>query len=205
MPLLLFGTPRAFVATICAFALTTSASAQEERRRENPRPQANRGPWNSDLVLFTREGEALGPPRTFVERAGVPCVIRATKDRLIAVFQWFPLHRREAFDRVAVVFSENNGATWSQPEPIVVEGWAERAQRPFDPTLVALADGKLRLYFTCTTPERPLQGIYSAISDDGRTYRFEQGLRFGVEGEKVIDPAVARLGNAWHLYSPIEP
>ena len=43
---------------------------------------------------------------TFVERAGVPCVIRDAKQRLGADFQWFPFDREEAFDKVAVVFSE---------------------------------------------------------------------------------------------------
>jgi hypothetical protein len=206
MSRLLAGTRHALAISLLAPVLTTSTHAQERRPAENQRSHPHTGPWNSDLLLFSSvDGENFDRPRTFVERAGVPCVIRATNDRLIAVFQWFPFHRREAFDRVAVVFSENNGATWNQPEPIVMEGLPERAQRPFDPTLVALEDGKLRLYFTCTTPDRPLQGIYSAISEDGRTYRFEPGLRFAVEGEKVVDAAVARLGKTWHLYSPIEP
>jgi hypothetical protein len=206
MRLLLSRFHRAFIIPICALAILAAARGQEPRAPETRPRDPNRGPWNSDLLLFSsHDGKTFDRPRTFVERAGVPCIIRATKDRLIAVFQWFPFHRPEAFDKVAVVFSENNGASWSQPEPITVDGLPDGAQRPFDPTLVLLKDGKLRLYFTCTTPARPLPGIYSAISDNGRIYRFEPGLRFGVDGEKVVDPAVARIGDTWHLYSPIEP
>jgi hypothetical protein len=191
---------------LIAVTLTLGALAQEQQ--DPPRkPRQFHAPWNNDLVISeSRDGRTFDATerRVFVERGGVPCVMRDGKDRLLAVFQWFPFERREAFDRVAVVISEDEGKTWSKPEPIAVEGLPEGAQRPFDPTLVLLQDGKLRLYFTCTTPQRRIPGIYSAISDDGVKYRFEEGMRFGVEGKKVIDPAIARFRGKWHLISPAD-
>jgi len=202
---ILSGTWRAIIGAIWAVTITTSAVGQGQRPTEN-RPDPRRGPWNSDLLIFTsRDGENFEGSKKFVERGGVPCVIHDAKNRLISVFQWFTFERREAFDKVAVVFSEDNGKTWTKPEPIVMEGLPEGAQRPFDPTLASLEDGKLRLYFTCTTRERREPGIYSAISEDGKTFRFEPGMRFGVDNEKVVDPAVTRLGKTWHLFSPMEP
>jgi hypothetical protein len=193
---------RLLVSAAVFVALSVGLRAQTERPPQGgPRPQ--HFPWNCDLLIFeSKDGKTFDPGKVFVERGGVPCVVRDKKDRLLAVFQWFPFERQEAFDRVAVVISEDDGKTWTKPEPISVSGLPEGAQRPFDPTLVSLEDGRLRLYFTCTTPQRRMQGIYSAISEDGVKYQFEPGLRFGPEDEKVIDPSVLRFGNAWHLYSP---
>jgi hypothetical protein len=186
--------------------LIPNLSAQEPRPESRREGSPRNGPWNNDLLLFTSaDGKSFERVKTLVERGGVPCVTSDAKGRLIAVFQWFPFDRQEAFDRVASVVSEDQGVTWSKPAPIVMEGLPEGAQRPFDPTLVLLEDGKLRLYFTCTTRERREPGIYSAISEDGQKFRFEPGMRFGVEGEKVVDPAVTRLGKTWHLFSPMEP
>src|SRR4030095_12654648 len=172
---------------------------------ELPRHQlVKNGPGNRDLVLFESEdGQAFTKRGRFVERAGVPCVIRTAKDRLQAVFQWFPFERSEAFDKVAAVFSGDDGETWSKPESIVIDRSPQGAHRPFDPTLVLIDASRVRLYFTSTTPNRPTPGIYSAVSDDGIHYRFESGLRFGVEGEVTVDASVARFDEKWHLFSPI--
>jgi hypothetical protein len=102
------------------------------------------------------------------------------------------------------MYSTDEGSTWTKPLPVEFSGLPAGARRPFDPTLVLLEDGRLRLYFTCTTPDRPMPGIYSAVSSDGKTFEFEPGLRFGVDGEMTIDCAVARLGRTWHLYSPVQ-
>ena len=77
--------------------------------------------------------------------------------------------------------------------------------RPFDPTLVALPDGRIRLYFTSNrSPDsrRSPPAIYSAISADGVRYTFEPGVRFSVEGRLVIDCAVALHGGIFHLIVP---
>jgi hypothetical protein len=51
---------------------------------------------------------------------------------------------------------------------------------PFDPTLVPLPDGRIRLYFTSIHGRRleeDIPAIYSAISADGIRYTFEPGRR----------------------------
>jgi hypothetical protein len=190
------------IMTAITVAMIQELVAQEPVPPRRP-PNPQHAPWNCDLLIFeSKDGRTFDRGKVFVERGGVPCVVRDAKDRLLAAFQWFPFDRQEAFDRVAVIISEDEGKTWTKPQPIFVVGLPEGAQRPFDPTLVRLDDGRMRLYFTCTTPERRMQGIYSAISDDGVNYQFEPGLRFGVENEKAVDPSVLRFGNAWHLYSP---
>ena len=79
---------------------------------------------------------------------GVPTVVHLKDGRLLAAFQHFPENDSRNFDRVAVRFSSDEGRVWSKPEPIVVEGMGKGLMRPFDPTLVPLPDGRVRLYFT---------------------------------------------------------
>ncbi len=172
------------------------------------------GPWDFDLALFeSRDGLTFERRRLFVERGGVPTLLADHTGQLLAAFQWFPADRPQDFDRVAVVFSQDDGRTWTPPEPIVVEGLPDNFRRPFDPTLVELPDGRYRLYFTSHEGKGRrgpafgpggYPGIYSAISFDAVHYRFESGARFRLEGEMVIDCAVALLGDSWHLFAPVQ-
>ena len=82
----------------------------EAQGRRPPGPPNEQGPWNRDLQRYeSHDGRKFERVGTFIERAGVPCVIRDAKQRLVAVFQWFPFDREQAFDKVAVVFSEDEG------------------------------------------------------------------------------------------------
>src|SRR4029079_4554414 len=117
----------------------------------------------------------------------------------------FPQDNDRNFDRVAVAFSIDEGQKWSKPEAISVEGLEQGLARPFDPTLVPLPDGRVRLYFTSNrSPDfrRSTPAIYSAISDAGIHYKFEPGIRFAVEGRIVIDCAVALHDGVFHLIVP---
>jgi hypothetical protein len=153
------------------------------------------------LVGAADDGLTFGEPSVFVERAGVPCVIRDSQGRLVAVFQWFPFEDEEAFDQVAVTFSGDGGATWAAPAKVTVAGMPANLMRPFDPALVQVEDGRYRLYFTSN--ERVGGGrpaIYSAISSDGLTYTFEPGARFA-PAAGTVDASVVWFAGAWHLFS----
>lgn len=167
-----------------------------------PQPGPTDGPWNHDLwVAYSGDGLSFGEASRFVERAGVPCVIRDSQGRLVAVFQWFPFDDADAFDQVAVAFSKDGGTTWSSPAKVTVAGMPANLMRPFDPTLVQLEDGRYRLYFTSN--ERVGGGrpaIYSAISSDGLAYTFEPGARFAPDAG-TVDASVVRFEGAWHLFS----
>lgn len=197
---------------------TTTEEGQEEETRVQPDTKATEtnseeieaknpdGPWARDLQFaLSEDGETFGDSETFVERAGVPSVIEDKDGRLIAAFQWFP-ENSDAWDRVAVSISEDQGETWSDPEPIVVNGLPSSYQRPFDPTLALTPDGQIRLYFTSGEgmpgPNGSIE-IYSAISDDGITYAFEEEPRLAVEGERVYDSAAIWFQEAWHLTVPV--
>lgn len=171
----------------------------------NAQPPRGEGPWNHDLlILESADGLRFGQPRVFVERGGVPSVLRDKMGRLVVAFQWFPFERPEAFDRVAVMLSSDEGKTWSKPQPVVIRELPGNFVRPCDPTLALLEDGRIRLYFTSDPRDGKGAGTYSAASSDGVNYTFEPGARFRVEGEMVLDCAVARLGQTWHYYAPVQ-
>lgn len=139
------------------------------------------------------------------ERAGVPTAARLQDGRLVAAYQSFPADDERNFDRVAVRFSSDEGRTWTASTPIVVEGMEAGLARPFDPTLVPLPDGRVRLYFTSNrnaNNARSVPAIYSAISADAIHYAFEPGVRFAVEGRVAIDCAVALRDGVFHLIVP---
>jgi len=161
------------------------------------------GPWNNGLWLVSgTDGRTWGPPLPFVGPAGVPSLARTPSGRLIAAFQWFPFDRPEAFDRLGVAFSDDGGATWSSAQPIQVQGLPAAYMRPFDPTVVALDDGRIRLYFTSNTGHGSENAFYSAISEDGVTYTWEPGVRF-FPGRGTVDCAVGLWDGYWHLTSPV--
>jgi hypothetical protein len=170
------------------------------------RPDRDRpGPWDNDVLVYRLPSNGRPEKLATFERAGVPTVARLKDGPLIAAFQNFPADDNRNFDRVAVRFSNDEGRTWTKPEPIVVAGMEPGLARPFDPTLVSLPDGRVRLYFTSnrnrdfrlSTPE-----IYSAISTNGIHYVFEPGVRFAVEGRIVIDCAAALHHGMFHLIVP---
>lgn len=173
---------------------------------QTPAPGDRPGPWDNDVVLTHVGTDGAYTTRHTFPRAGVPTLARLGDGRLIAAFQNFPSDDERNFDRVAVAFSSDSGVTWTAPQAIEVPGMDEGLARPFDPTLLPLPDGRMRLYFTSnSSPDfrKSTPAIYSAISADGLHYQFEPGVRFAVEGQVVIDCAATLHNGVFHLFVPI--
>lgn len=163
------------------------------------------GPWNNALLISeSTDGVRFVNPRVWLQGGGVPNLVNDGKGRLIATFQWFPQGRSDAWDKIAVRFSTDRGKSWTNPEPITVEGLPPGHNRPCDPTLAVLDDGRFRLYFTSDPGDRKGAGTYSAISKDAIHYTFEPGARFRAENRLALDCSVQRLGNTWHYFSPVQ-
>ena len=168
---------------------------------------SEQGPWRNDQrIAFGTSATSFGPFAIWVRQAGVASLAWLPDGRMIGVFQWFPFDDLAAFDRVAVVFSTDSGRSWSVPRPIVLTGFPDTLQRPFDPTITVTEGGQLRVYFTTgrTVNGQPTGnlGFSSAISSDGMRYAWEPGMRFQ-PARSTVDPAVVRWNGAWHLVSPI--
>jgi len=194
---------RTCAAWFAAFALFAGRSeAQDVSSR--PEWRHRPGPWDQDVLVYritTNGGERLG----VFERPGVPTLAQLKDGRLLAAHQHFPENDEANFDKVAVRFSSDSGRTWSGPDVIRFNGLPGGMRFPFDPTLVPLPNGRIRLYFTSvrrrSIDEQP-PAIYSAISSNGVDYVFEPGMRFGIDGRIVIDCAVVLHKNTFHLYAP---
>ena len=167
-------------------------------------------PWQRPLkIAWSNDGITFGAPIVFQDSSGVPSVIRWKGDTLICAFQWFRMpNPSPTWDRVAVKFSYNNGITWTQPTPIVVNGLPPNYQRPFDPTLVVFNNDSIRIYFS-SSDGFPIGGLdstvntYSAVSSDGINYSFEPNARVDELNNRAIDPAVIYFNNSYHYLAPI--
>ena len=194
------------IALLASVAAAFPLLAQQQPPGHVGRPDANRpGPWDNDVLVYRVDAAGRSEKLATFERAGVPTLARLKEGRLISAFQHFPKNDNRNFDRVAVRFSGDEGHTWTAATPIVVEGMETGLARPFDPTLVPLPDGRVRLYFTSNrSPDfrRSTPAIYSAISTNGIHYVFELGVRFAVEGRIVIDCAAALHNGVFHLFVP---
>jgi hypothetical protein len=161
------------------------------------------------MMAFSNDGQFFSTPAIFQDSSGVPSAVRWKGDTLVSVFQWFrqPIGS-PTWDRVAAKFSFDNGAHWTSPTPIIINGIPGNYQRPFDPTLVVLPSGDLRLYFS-SSQGLPPPGLdssintYSAISVDGVNYAFEPNPRVDHPTRRVIDPAVVLFNGSWHYSSPV--
>lgn len=177
------------------------AATTRPRQPRNP----NRGPWDNDLQMSESAAGAqdFSPPKPFVERAGTATIARDKDGHLVAAFQWFPVDQPQSFDRIAVITSSDDGKTWDKPRTVTFEGLPDGSIRPSDPALVALDDGRLRLYFTSYAPGAHDSATFSAVSSDDVMFTVEPGARFAVDGHQVVDPTVAKLGKTWHYFAPI--
>ncbi|WP_395749005.1 exo-alpha-sialidase [Prosthecobacter sp.] len=171
--------------------------------QQNVRPE--NGPWNNDVIVYRVRSEGGFEKLSSFERAGVPTLARMADGRLIAAHQHFPENDPASFDKVAIHFSSDEGKTWTPAVVMKLNGLPTGMRFPFDPTLVPLPDGRVRMYFTSLQGRRfdeDLPRIHSAISKDGIEYEFEPGVRFSIEGRSVIDCAVALHQGVFHLFSP---
>src|SRR5689334_2237097 len=68
-------------------------SGETAKPKKAPPPKnPNRGPWDNDLLISESiDGITFAKPTVFVERGGVPSIVRDSGGKLIAAFQWFPM------------------------------------------------------------------------------------------------------------------
>ncbi len=166
------------------------------------------GPWQSPLLICTStNGTNFNVATTFQDSSGVPTVIRLgspSSDTLMAAFQWFPAPKFSTYwDKTAVKFSYNGGITWTSPKSCTFTSMPAGFQRPFDPSLMQLANGQIRLYYSCGPTTSTVGDInsYSALSNDGITYTFEPTARFDDVSKNAIDPSVANFAGSYFYNS----
>jgi hypothetical protein len=73
-------------------------------------------------------------------------------------------------------------------------------RRPCDPDVI-FKGGLLRLYFTASPSDAILPRTYSAVSQDGIHFTLEDGFRFGVNGQAVLDPSLLWTGDTLRYFA----
>lgn len=170
---------------------------------------AQTGPWQNALLMRTSaDGTNFSTPVVLQDSSGVPSVIQLQNGDLLCAFQWFPSPvNGPAWDSVAVKRSSDNGTTWTCPQQVNFINLPANFKRPFDPTLVQLATGEIRMYFSSgVNSGMGLDGsvdTYSALSTDGINFTFEANARFDLSTLPVIDPAATYFNSEWHYTAPV--
>lgn len=125
---------------------------------------------------------------------------------LLMYFPSFKNFSQAGDEKIMAAKSTDNGATWEELGLITITN-ALDGVTAVDPSLVQLADGRLRLYFFGSTvvigdPAKigGEHNIYSAISEDGLTFTMEDGVRYAQE--QITDPDVIYLPayGTWLMY-----
>lgn len=166
---------------------------------------AQPGPADNALVVERVAADGTSAALATFGRADVPSIARLQDGRLLLACQAFPADDAAHFNRVAVRVSADDGRTWGAPTPIVVTNMDAGLVPPFDPALVALPDGRVRLYFITHTGSDAAPGptgVHSAVSADGTHFDYEPGVRFTVPGRVVVDCAAGLHAGTFHLVVP---
>jgi len=165
-------------------------------------------PWlNALRITFSNDGTNFSPTTVFQDSSGVPSIAKLDNGTLISAFQWFPAPLNGPhWDSIAVKFSYDSGATWTNPVQVNFLNMPANFKRPFDPTVVNAGNGNIRMYFSCgptgTNILDATVDTYSTISPDGINFTFEQNARFDSNTLPVIDPAVVYFNGIWHYTAP---
>jgi hypothetical protein len=170
-----------------------------------PAPAAAPGPWDNEVVVQRVTADGTASTVATFGRADVSSIARLQDGRLAIACKAFPKDDRAHFNRIAVRFSSDDGRTWGEPKPIVMANMDVALAPPFDPALVVLPDGRVRLYFITHTGTDAAPGqtaVHSATSTDATHYDYEPGVRFTVPGRVVVDCAAALHEGVFHLVVP---
>lgn len=169
---------------------------------------AQSSPWLSPVKICSgTSATSFGTSSIFQDSSGVATITRvgsSNSDTLIAAFQWFPMPMgNPKWDKVAVKFSYNGGSTWTTPTTCTFVGLPVNFQRPFDPALIQMPNGQMRMYFSDGVSNPGPGGIdtYSGLSDDGITYTIEPTAKFDDPTRNAIDPSVGFFNGTYYYNS----
>ncbi|MFM7052284.1 MAG: exo-alpha-sialidase [Planctomycetota bacterium] len=187
-----------------------AAPAQSTPDATTPKAAPPADPRMHQRVRIERvASDGTTQPLAEFQGADVASVARLDDGRIAVAYQAFPADDARHFDRVAVRFSSDEGRSFTDATPVTIDGMDAGLAPAFDPTLVALPDGRVRLYFISyaqadTKPggAAPATAVHSAISSDGLHYTYEPGVRFAVEGRVTVDAAAALHDGVFHLVVP---
>ncbi len=159
------------------------------------------GPWFGALfVAISTDGLNFGAGELLLERAGVPNTLKTPDGTVILTYQYFSYASESDFNVIAASISTDEGETWQGPTVITIDGLPSGSPA-VDPSLVRLANGRLRLYFTFHPHGAPNPVCASAIGDSVEQAFQYEGTRITHASEALLDPAVVEFKGLWHYYT----
>ena len=164
---------------------------------------------HSLYLYYGNNGTIFNNPICITDSADVPSIVQDSSQRLVCVYQLFKGGPGSPnWDKIGVMFSTDDGVTWTPNSYINITGFPGNNQRAFDPTITITPDNQYRLYFSYCPNSTILDstcGTYSAISMDALNFTVEPGIRMDAISEPIIDPAVLYFNSEWHYSAPIQP
>ena len=153
------------------------------------------GPWAQGLRLATSDDglEFRKTGEWVADQAGAPGAMVDDQGRLVVFYvAW---QDGENFTAKAVRVGEGDWRYYR------VDFQGEHARRPnlADPYVVALDDGRRRMYYT-TSSDSLQKGFYSAVSSDGGTWVQEDGVRY-TSSQPFHAAVVLEVEDGWWLFA----
>lgn len=144
--------------------------------------------WSEDGQSFTRSGEVLA------DQAGVPAVVALADGTLLVYYMAW----QDGQNFNAVVVRRSDGTR--QFRRVTLSGADGDQPNWPDPSVVALPDGRLRMYYLGV--QGTSHTVRSAVSTDGVAFVAEPGVRWApkTSGEPLRDPLALRVGQGWMLW-----
>lgn len=158
---------------------------------------------SEDGLSFADTGEV------FLDSATAPDLVRLPNQDLLALFDYHDSPGTQDQPVLAVCRSSDDGATWSAPHPIRIEGTPADGTRLRYGSLVVMPSGFVRLYCYAVKPGDDLSDgvserfIASAVTRNGLDYLIDPEVHIAVEGTAQGQPSAAWTGD--HLSLLVAP
>ncbi len=187
--------------TLTAWGLT-SATAEPA----HPMSQTQLARGIDTVIRVARSDDGLAFRDTgeiFAVNASAPDLIRLPNNDLLAVFDW-----RERPDEPVVLAasrSRDEGASWSEPKAIVIQGGSD-SESPRHADLVLDPSGAVRIFYCAQSPagQRRTRStgsvVRAAVSRNGWEYRVDPVCRILCERLPDAHPTAVSLGPNLDLY-----
>jgi hypothetical protein len=162
------------------------------------------GPWARRLRIATSNNglnwKRIGT--TITDQGDVPHAIIKDGALWVIYVMWSDLDNSPELKNRTVAAYSKDLKNWTYKKLTISrlpEGYSKH--NPVDPSVVELADGRYRIYFTLGNSEGGHAATFSAISNNLLNWQVEEGIRFGSSNSDVLDPNLLDVGDHYEFFA----